>query len=148
MRSNRTFEPTAAGKGGQSFAARTRAADPAVHIKVAAVFVLAMLTVIAAGLMTMHPSNASQAEDLSDLVTQGVTTQGLTTQGLSAAKGDRVPASTANDSCRDQAWGAWSEDCAAAISGASRVRNVAFVTVEKPTPTVNETILARYPTAN
>ncbi|GAB4576977.1 MAG: hypothetical protein Tsb0019_03520 [Roseibium sp.] len=138
MRSNRTFEQTAAETGAQVFAAGARAADPVMHVKIAAVFVLALLTMIAAGVMTMHPSNASQADELNSVASQG----------LSATKGDRIATSTASEPCRNQAWGAWSEDCAAAISGASRVRNVAFVTIEKSTPTVNETILARYPKAN
>jgi len=138
MRSNTSNERTAAQTGAQAFSARTRASDPVMHVKVAAVFVLALLTMIMAGVMTMHPSNASQADELGS----------VTSQGLSAAKGDRIAVSSAGETCRDQAWGAWSEDCAAAITGASRVRNVAFVTVEKSTPTVNETILARYPKAN
>jgi len=139
MRSNTThFEPTAAPRAERSFAIKAKAADPAVHVKMAAVFVLALLTMIAAGVMTMHPSKASQAEDLTSVVTQG----------LASTKSDRTAQIPAAESCDAQAWGAWSEDCAAALTGATKVRKISFVTVEKSTPTVNETILARYPTAN
>ncbi|ASP32797.1 phosphopantetheine adenylyltransferase [Labrenzia sp. VG12] len=137
MRSNSTTDRTAQTQAAQPFAIRAQAVDPAMHVKLAAVFMLALLTMIAAGVMTMHPSNASQAEDLTSLATQGLTT----------TKGDRVATST-SDTCKSQAWGAWSADCAAALTGASKVRKVSFVTVEKSAPTVNETILARYPATN
>jgi len=138
MRSTITFPRNARKNASQPFSFSARAVDPAFHVKMAAVFVLALLTMIAAGVMTMHPSNASQAEDLTNLPTQGLTT----------TKTDRIATSTNTANCKAQAWGAWSDDCAAALSGASRVRNVSFVTVEKATPTVNETILTRYPAAN
>lgn len=138
MRSTTPSPRTAQTKAGQPFSFSAKAVDPAFHAKMAAVFVLALLTMIAAGVMSMHPSNASQAQDLSSQATQGLTT----------TKGDRIASSQNTDTCKAQAWGAWSEDCAAALSGATRVRNVSFVTVEKATPTVNETILARYPTTN
>lgn len=138
MRSMTTSPRTAPKNAAQPFSFSAKAVDPAFHVKMAAVFVLALLTMIAAGVMTMHPSNASQAEDLTNPATQGLTT----------TKSDRIASSQTTDTCKTQAWGAWSEDCAAALSGANRVRNVSFVTVEKATPTVNETILARYPTAN
>lgn len=139
MRSNtKPFEPTATPRAAQSFAIRAKAADPAVHVKMAAIFILALLTMIAAGVMTMHPSNASQAEELTSMATQGLT----------STKTDRAARIPAGERCDAQAWGAWSEDCAAALTGAAKVRKISFVTVEKPTPTVNETILARYPTVN
>ncbi|MCK7611387.1 phosphopantetheine adenylyltransferase [Roseibium sediminicola] len=133
-----TSPRTAPKSAAQPFSFSAKAVDPAFHVKMAAVFVLALLTMIAAGVMTMHPSNASQAEDLTRPATQGLTT----------TKSDRIASSQTTETCKTQAWGAWSEDCAAALSGANRVRNVSFVTVEKATPTVNETILTRYPTAN
>ncbi|WP_460087980.1 phosphopantetheine adenylyltransferase [Roseibium sp. LAB1] len=120
------------------FSFQAKAIDPAGQLKMAVIFVLALLTMIAAGMMSMHPSNASQAEGMTSLATQG----------LASTKSDRAVQIPATNACESQAWGAWSEDCAAALSGASRVRNVSFVTVEKNTPTVNETILARYPVAN
>ena len=138
MRSYDTFDRTASQTAAKSFATQAKAVDPMVNLKMAAIFVLALLTMIAAGVMTMHPSNASQAQELNSLATQG----------LSSTKGDRAISASTGDTCKSQAWGAWSEDCAAALTGASKVRNVSFVTVEKSTPTVNETILARYPTAN
>jgi len=138
MRTYDTLDRNAPRAAVQPFTFQTGGADPVVHFKMAAIFVLALLTMIAAGVMTMHPSNASQAEDLTSLATQG----------LATTKTDRIAASPAADSCKSQAWGAWSEDCAAALSGAGKVRNVSFVTVEKSSPSVNETVLARYPTAN
>jgi hypothetical protein len=138
MRSTTNPPRTAPNSAAQPFSIRAKAVDPAAHVKMAAVFILALLTMIAAGVMTMHPSNASQAEDLTNPATQGLT----------ATKSDRVAVSQSNDRCKSQAWGAWSEDCAASLTGAARVRNVSFVTVQTSTPSVNETILARYPTAN
>ncbi|MEO9527261.1 phosphopantetheine adenylyltransferase [Roseibium sp.] len=135
MRSSRTFNRTASQTAPNSFAIRAEAADKAVHVKMAAVFLLALITMIAAGVMTLHPSNASQAEDLKSLASRGVMVN----------KGDRIAASSETTTCRGETWGAWSEGCAAALTGADRVRNVSFVTVEKSAPTVNETILARYP---
>ena len=138
MRSNVTTPPANTRKATQPFTIMAKAADPAVHLKMTAVFVLALLTMIAAGMMSMHPSNASQAEDLNSLATQGLT----------ATKSDRIAVSEISNDCGAQAWGAWSEECAASLTGATKVRNVSFVTVEKSTPTANETILARYPTTN
>lgn len=138
MRSIFTTPAAAKAEAAQPFSFNAKAVDPAFHVKMAAIFVLALLTIVAAGVMTMHPSNASQAEDLTSLATQGLVT----------TKGDRVASSQNEGTCQSQTWGAWSEDCAAALTGANRVRNVSFVTVEKATPTVNETILARYPASN
>ncbi|WP_305985615.1 phosphopantetheine adenylyltransferase [Roseibium sp. MMSF_3544] len=137
MRSYVTSNPTASNKA-PSFAIQAKAKDPAVHFKMAAIFVLALLTMIAAGMMSMHPSNASQAEGLTSLATQG----------LATTKSDRVAVSKTSASCDAQAWGAWSEECAASLTGANKVRNVSFVTVEQKAPSVNETILARFPTTN
>ncbi|MET1415601.1 phosphopantetheine adenylyltransferase [Roseibium sp. HPY-6] len=136
MRSYVTSSSTAGQKPTQPFAFQAKASDRMVHLKMTAVFVLALLTMIAAGMMSMHPSNASQAEDLTSLATQGLT----------ATKSDRISTSKVADKCDSQAWGAWSEDCAASLTGANKVRNVSFVTVEQKTPSVNETILARFPT--
>lgn len=138
MRSTTTIDRTATAIAVRPFAFQAKAIDPAGQFKVAAIFVLALLTMIAVGMMSMHPSKASQAEGLTSLATQG----------LASTKSDRAVQIPASKACETQAWGAWSEDCAAALTGANRVRNVSFVTVEKTAPTVNETILARYPVAN
>ncbi|QFT32182.1 phosphopantetheine adenylyltransferase [Roseibium porphyridii] len=138
MRSYETIDRTADQTAAKSFIIQAKAVDPVANFKMVAIFTLALLTMIAAGVMTMHPSNASQAQDLNSLATQG----------MMATKGDRAAISQTANGCETQAWGAWTEDCAAALTGASKVRNVSFVTVEKQTPSVNETILARYPTAN
>lgn len=138
MRSYVTSGPTISEKSAQPFSFQAKAADSAMHVKMAAIFILALLTMIAAGVMSMHPSNASQAEDLTSLATQGLT----------ATKTDRIAVSKVSDTCNSQAWGAWSEECAASLTGASKVRNVSFVTVEQKAPTANETILARFPTTN
>ncbi|WP_299813215.1 phosphopantetheine adenylyltransferase [uncultured Roseibium sp.] len=138
MKGYDTIDPTGNRSGFQPFSIAVNATDPSAHLKVAMVFVLALLTMIAAGMITMHPGNASQAEGLNSHATQG----------LSATKTDRVASAAVETSCKSQTWGAWSEDCAAALSGAGKVRNVSFVTVEKRALTVNETILARYPSTN
>jgi hypothetical protein len=138
MRSNNSIDQTATQNAVRPFTIQAKAVDPAAHFKMAAVFVLALLTIIAAGTMSMYPSKASQAEELTT----------LTTQGLTAMKSDRAVKTGSGNKCDAQAWGAWSAECAAAISGASKVRKVSFVTVEKSSPSVNETILARYPAAN
>jgi hypothetical protein len=138
MRSTTTIDRTATAIAVRPFSLQTKAIDPAGHFKMAAIFVLVLLTMIAAGMMSMHPGNASQAEGLTNMATQG----------LASTKSDRAVQAPVTKVCQSQTWGAWSEDCAAALTGASRVRNVSFVTVEKTAPTVNETILARYPVAN
>ncbi|MES0808861.1 phosphopantetheine adenylyltransferase [Roseibium sp. SCPC15] len=138
MRSYNDTNRAANNKAGTPFAFQAKATDPAMHFKMAAIFILALLTMIAAGVMTMHPSKASQAQDLNNLATQG----------MMATKTDRATKIPSNETCKSQAWGAWSDDCAAALTGARKVRNVSFVTVQKQSPSVNETILTRYPTSN
>lgn len=138
MRSSRQNDPTAGQSTARSFAIQANATDRVMQFKMVAIFVLALLTMIAAGAMSMDAGNASQADDLTNLATQGLT----------ATKSDRFASAAAQDTCKAQAWGAWSEDCAAALTGAAKVRNVSYVIVETSRPTVNETILARYPAAN
>jgi hypothetical protein len=138
MRSTTTIDRTATAIALRPFSFPAKAIDPAGHFKMAAIFVLALLTMIGAGMMTMYPGNASQAQGLTSMATQG----------LASTKSDRAVQVPATKVCESQAWGAWSEDCAAALTGATSVRNVSFVTVERSAPTVNETILARYPVAN
>ena len=138
MRSIVTSPKTATQTAARTFSIQAKAVDPAAHFKMAAIFALALMTIVAAGMMSMHPSNASQAQELTNLAAQGMT----------ATKTDRVAPTAMTDKCENQAWGAWSADCAAALTGASKVRNVSFVTVEQASPTVNETIRARYPTTN
>ncbi|MCX2722733.1 phosphopantetheine adenylyltransferase [Roseibium salinum] len=137
MRSDNTFEPTGRKATVKPFAVQTKAVDPTIHLRMAAIFVLALLTMIAAGVMSMHPSSASQAENLAN----------PPAQGLATTKSDRIASAPSTNTCASQAWGAWSDDCAAVLGGANKVRTVSFVTVEKAAPSVNETILARYPTA-
>ncbi len=138
MRSYDAVERTANETAARPFSIQSKAVDRSLPVKMTAILVLALLTMIAAGMMSMHPSSASQAEDLTSPATQG----------LAASKSDRATAVPSNEACKSQAWGAWSEDCAASLSGAARVRNVSFVTIEKSSPTVNETILYRYPVTN
>ncbi|GAA0781189.1 hypothetical protein GCM10009077_27360 [Roseibium denhamense] len=124
--------------GFQPFAISAEAVDQTAHMKIAVVFLLAVLTVAAAGIFTINSSKASQAGELTHTATQG----------LLATKSDRAAGPDRANSCDSQAWGAWSEDCASALNGGRKVRNVSYTTVEKASPTVNETILARYPAAN
>ncbi|WP_428688214.1 phosphopantetheine adenylyltransferase [Roseibium sp.] len=138
MRSYDTTARAASKTTVRPFSIQVGAVDGSLALKMTAVLVLALLTMIAAGIMSMHPSSASQAEDLTSLATQG----------LAATKSDRAAVIASSETCKSQAWGAWTEDCAAALSGASKVRKVSFVTVEKASPTVNETILYRFPVTN
>ena len=113
------------------FVADTRAVDMRAYIKMTTVLILAIVSIIAISAMSFYPSSASQAE-------------AVTSQGMMMTKSDRDIRIASADNCETQAWGAWSEDCAAALSGASKVRKVSFVTVAEPAKSVNETILARY----
>lgn len=99
---------------------------------------MGFLAVLIAGILTLQPANSSSTATV-DAVTES--------QGLAATKTDRVKAPLPT-TCEGQAWGAWSADCAAAITGAGTVRKIGFVTVEEPSRSVNETILARFPKAN
>ena len=138
MRSIVTSPRTAGNNAANSFTIRAKAQDPAAHLKMAAIFILALITVVIAGMINMHPSSASQAKGLTHLATQG----------MSVTKTDRAAISGPAAKCENQAWGAWSADCAAKITGANKVRNVSFVTVEQASPSINETILARFPSRN
>ncbi|TYC53866.1 phosphopantetheine adenylyltransferase [Rhodobacterales bacterium] len=121
-----------------SFAIKAEAQDRSVQLKMAAVFIVALFTVAAAGIISMYPSNASTADAMTNLAPQG----------LASTKTDRAIATRVPSTCQTQAWGAWSEDCAAALTGAAKVRNVSFVTIEAEGLSANETILARYLTVN
>ncbi len=137
MRSMPNTEATAHQQVAQPFAAKAKAMDPMANIKIASIFVLALLTVLIAGVISMNASNASQAQEI-----------GMpSAQGMMATKADRKAIDIA-ETCKSQTWGAWSAECAAVLTGASKVRNVSFVTIEKQPMTVNQTILARYPTNN
>jgi len=114
-----------------------QAASPSVlcsraGIRLTALFVAAFLTVVAAAFLTFGTSGQAQSSD-------AVSAEKAASM---AAKGDRTPTA-----CDGQAWGAWNESCAAALSGGNQVRNVGFVTVEQPSPVSNETILARFQAA-
>lgn len=138
MRSYETFDQTSQQTAKQPFVARVKALDPMVHTKMASIFVLAVLTILMASLISMNVVNASQVQQAGQTAPQG----------MIATKTDRVSITAAKDNCDKQAWGAWSAECAAALTGAAKVRKVSFVTVEQKPMTVNETILARFPTIN
>lgn len=122
------------------FAVDATAAYPAGFVQIAGVFAAAFLIVAAVVIFTFQPA-ASMSATAKPVMSQ-------TTLGAASTKADRAASQPAQLSCEGQTWGAWSADCAAAITGTDHVRNVQFVTVETPTTTVNQTILARYPTAN
>ena len=138
MRSYETFDGTGQQAAKQPFVARVKALDPMVHTKMASIFVLAVLTILMASLISMNVGNASQVQAAGETAPQG----------MISTKTDRVSVAQAKENCEQQAWGAWSAECAAALSGASKVRKVSFVTVEQKPMSVNETILARFPTIN
>lgn len=124
--------------GKDVFQSNKTAARPAGAAQIAGILGAALLAVLIAGFVTLQPAKSFTSARGADI--------GMI-QGEAATKTDRsktnLPAS-----CQGQAWGAWSADCAAALTGSSSVRNVGYVTVEQPSPTVNETILARFPRTN
>ncbi|MGS4884013.1 phosphopantetheine adenylyltransferase [Roseibium sp. MB-4] len=138
MRSSSFYKTTGHHQVARPFTAKTKAMDPIANFKLASIFILALLTVLIAGIISMNASNASQAQEAGQTAPQG----------MMATKTDRavIPAKAAN--CESQTWGAWSAECAAELTGASKVRTVSYVTIEKQPNTVNQTILARYPSTN
>lgn len=136
MRHYETHEHVRQSAGKGPFVAQSTALDPVVYVKMGSIFVLAVLTILMASLIGMNVSNASQGGGLS----------AYSHQAFAITKTDRVGMGVSGGTCDQQAWGAWSAECAAALSGAKKVRNVSFVTVEQTPRTVNETILARFPT--
>lgn len=105
--------------------------------QIVSVMLLAVVAILFAGVMTLQPANSFTMASAGEVVKS---------QGMVAKKSDRL-ATTDTVSCNGQAWGAWSADCAAALTGSKSVRTVGYVTVEQTSPTVNETILARFPKA-
>lgn len=124
--------------GKDVFQSNKTAAHPAGATQIAGILALALLAVLIAGFVTLQPAESFTPARSADM---------SMAQGLEATKSDRTKTNLPA-SCQGQAWGAWSADCAAALSGGSSVRNVGFVTVEQPSQTVNETILARFPRTN
>jgi hypothetical protein len=124
--------------GKDVFQSNKTAAYPAGAAQIAGILGLALLAVLIAGFVTLQPAASFTPARAADM--------GMT-QGMEATKSDRTQ-TTLPASCEGQAWGAWSPDCAAALTGSSSVRNVGYVTVEQPSKTINETILARFPTMN
>ncbi|GGB45357.1 hypothetical protein GCM10011316_16750 [Roseibium aquae] len=93
--------------------------------QLAAIFITGFLAVTIAALLTFGEAQSSNAVSPVEAASM-------------AAKGDRGPSA-----CQGQAWGAWDATCAAALSGATRIRSVGYVTVEHPSGLANETILTR-----
>ena len=124
--------------GRDVFQSNKTAAHPVGAAQIAGILGLALLAVLIAGFVTLQPAESFTPARAADM--------GMV-QGLEATKSDRSK-TTLPSSCDGQAWGAWSADCAAALTGSSSVRNVGYVTVEQPSKTVNETILARFPATN
>jgi len=124
--------------GKDVFQSSKTAAYPAGATQIAGILAAALLAVLIAGFVTLQPAKSFTPAPGAEIAV---------VQGQAATKTDRSRVSLPA-SCQGQAWGAWSADCAAALSGTSAVRNVGYVTVEQPTQTVNETILARFPTTN
>lgn len=67
-----------------------------------------------------------------------------TVPAASAAKADRVT-SALPATCKSQAWGDWSADCLAAISGNVNPRQVRFETIEARDVESRTSVLARLP---
>ncbi len=123
--------------GENGFQAAQKATRPFSSTQIVTILSLGFLAVLFAGILTLQPAKSSSvAEPVA-----------IEAQGNALTKVDRA-ASPLPATCEGQAWGAWSADCAAAITGASSVRKIGFVTIEEPSKTANETILARFPQAN
>ncbi|MBD8876010.1 hypothetical protein [Roseibium polysiphoniae] len=116
--------------GRDVFESRKRAASPRSAMQVAGVMAAGVAAVALAAFFTLQPIGGSDS---------------AIAQGAALTKSDRMD-STLPSNCQGQAWGAWSSDCAAAISGTGAVRQINFVTVKQPAPTENTTVLERVPT--
>lgn len=124
--------------GKDVFYSSKTAVHPASSTQIATVFGLAFLVVLAVGILTLQPAKSLGADELIEIVE---------TQGVAATKTDRVLPSSQNK-CDGQAWGAWSADCASALSGGTPIRQIGYVTVEQTPSTSNETVLTRIPAIN
>ncbi|MTI45781.1 hypothetical protein JM93_00589 [Roseibium hamelinense] len=118
-----------------AFGSASATTHPAGFLQVAVILASAFLMSLMVIFATLQPASSMSASNAGVAETQG----NIATKSAMAAS---IPA---RNLCEGQAWGAWSTDCAAALSGAQNVRHVQFVTVEQATPTVNETILSRFP---
>ncbi len=115
--------------GKDVFAAKVRASNPSGAIQIAGIMAAGVGAVLLAGFLTLQPLGASDQAIAKDIV---------------LTKSDRTESALPSN-CQGQAWGAWSADCAAAISGNGQVRKVNFVTIDQPTSAPNTTVLARVP---
>ncbi|MBD8890875.1 hypothetical protein [Roseibium litorale] len=111
------------------FFSSPEATHPAAGLQVAAIMSLAVGAIFVAGFMTLSPVGAADARTVNTV-----------------NKADRLERVETAAPCKGQAWGAWSSECAAQITGASSVRQVGFVTTSTASPTEpNTTVLHRMP---
>lgn len=111
------------------FFSSPEASHPAAGLQVAAIMSLAVGAIFVAGIMTLTPVGAADARNVN-----------------AVNKTDRLERVETAAPCKGQAWGAWSTECAAQLSGASSVRQVGFVTTSSASVTEpNTTVLHRMP---
>ena len=111
------------------FFSSPEATHPAAGLQVAAIMSLAVGAIFVAGFITLSPVGAADARMVNTV-----------------NKTDRLESVDAGTSCQGQAWGAWSNECAAHITGASNVRQVGFVTTSSVSENEpNTTVLHRMP---
>ncbi|WP_417683867.1 hypothetical protein [Roseibium sp.] len=114
--------------GKDVFSSRVRAFTPNGLVQIAGVMTAGVAAVVIAALVSFTPFGGEGAQAEQSVLD----------------KSDRAVSALPND-CRNQAWGAWSADCAAAIAGTGSVRKINFVTVERAPVAPNTTVLARIP---
>ncbi|WP_417668517.1 hypothetical protein [Roseibium sp.] len=116
--------------GKDVFASRVRAFNPNSALQIVGIMTAGVAAVLLAAFLTLYPFGAENAAQA---------------QAIMLEKSDRAD-SVLPGACRGQAWGAWSADCAAAISGNGSVRKINFVTVESASTSPNTTVLSRVQT--
>lgn len=111
------------------FFSSPEARHPAASLQVAAIMSLAVGAIFVAGVMSLTPVGAADARNVN-----------------AVNKTDRLEQTGTAAPCKGQAWGAWSTECAAQITGAASVRQVGFVTTSSVSETEpNTTVLHRMP---
>lgn len=148
MNTANTFEndPFLAKYGKDVFRSNVKAMRPLAATHVATLTIAACAAAVVASMLAFSPVSADTGSASTEL-------SAIEIQGAVSTKGDRIADATPVQSttsslpgaCEGQAWGAYSADCAAALTGQSSVRAVTFRTIERPAPTQNTTILARVP---
>lgn len=135
MTSTNTFEndPFLEKFGKDVFRSDVKAARPATATVIAGFTIASCAAAVLATVIAMNPMGVTESS------------ASPSTQGAISSKSDMLSEDTSLQACEGQAWGAFSGDCAAALTGQSSVRSVQYHTVETPATAENTTVLARMP---